>query len=210
MTLLSRHQKMRTLGLRNLEEIHYQLSTTDLGEWAVFADEQPAITEDSRKTENRFIVRDAVTSAHLNWGDKDQPFEPHAFGWMVQKVEDYLKGKAVFVQDLYAGSDPAWPTRLRVITETAVHSLYTRQLCETPSYRDLTMFSPDFTIIHVPYMQADPAHDHTNTEAFTLIHMGKRLVLIGGTEDAREIDRTIQDVITLQNQQQQQYAATAS
>jgi phosphoenolpyruvate carboxykinase (ATP) len=50
---------------------------------------------------------------------------------------------------------------------------------------------PEFTVIHAPRFSAVPELDGTNSEAFILLHLGKELVLIGGTSYAGEMKKSI-------------------
>ena len=54
---------------------------------------------------------------------------------------------------------------------------------------------PDFTILHVPSFQAIPEVDGTNSEAFILLNLRRKLVLIGGTSYAGEIKKSIFTVL---------------
>ena len=42
-------------------------------------------------------------------------------------------------------------------------------------------FEPDFTVISLPSVKADPARDGTHSETFILVNLGRRIVIIGGT-----------------------------
>src|SRR6185295_12602614 len=54
-----------------------------------------------------------------------------------------------------------------------------------------TDHDPQFTVIDLPGFSATPATDKTNSETFILVHFGKRLVIIGGTNYAGEIKKSI-------------------
>ena len=49
----------------------------------------------------------------------------------------------------------------------------------------------EFTVVAVPGFQANPHVYGTNSEAFIVIHFGKKLALIGGTHYAGEIKKTV-------------------
>jgi len=55
----------------------------------------------------------------------------------------------------------------------------------------LAQHVPEFTVLHAPDFHADPAVDGTHSEAFVLLHFGKKLILIGGTAYAGEIKKSI-------------------
>jgi phosphoenolpyruvate carboxykinase (ATP) len=50
---------------------------------------------------------------------------------------------------------------------------------------------PQFTVIDMPGFSANPATDKTNSETFILLNFAKRLVIIGGTNYAGEIKKSI-------------------
>jgi phosphoenolpyruvate carboxykinase (ATP) len=60
-----------------------------------------------------------------------------------------------------------------------------------PKPDDLTEFAPEFTVIHAPGFHAIPELDSTRSEVFVVIHFAKRLVLIGGSQYAGEIKKSI-------------------
>src|SRR5699024_11808144 len=49
----------------------------------------------------------------------------------------------------------------------------------------------EFTVISAPNFKADPAVDGTRSEAFVLISFKHRIILIGGTEYAGEIKKSV-------------------
>jgi phosphoenolpyruvate carboxykinase (ATP) len=50
---------------------------------------------------------------------------------------------------------------------------------------------PEFTVIGVPSFKADPARHGTRSEVAILVHFGRKLVLIAGTEYSGEIKKSI-------------------
>jgi phosphoenolpyruvate carboxykinase (ATP) len=80
---------------------------------------------------------------------------------------------------------------LRVITESPWHALFARTMFIRPSFDDLEDHVPQFTILHAPYMQADPERDGTRSHTFIIVNIAKGLILIGGTEYGGEIKKSI-------------------
>jgi phosphoenolpyruvate carboxykinase (ATP) len=201
MTFPSRYQQLRNVGLRNLSEIYHNLTPAQLYEHAI-QDEDINISQDGalvtrtynhtgRAPNDRFIVREPETQHEIDWGDINKPFDADAFGWLYQKMEDFFYGKPVYVQDCFAGTHPDHRIGVRIVTEKAWHSLFSRNMFVSPEPQDLETFEPDYTVIHAPSLQADPQKDKTHSEAFVLIHLSKRLVLIGGTHYGGEIKKSI-------------------
>jgi len=100
---------------------------------------------------------------------------------MFRRLQAYLQGRDLYVQDCFAGYDPKYRLPIRVATETAWHNLFARNAFIQPRWEELTEHVPQFTILHVPNFQAIPDVDGTNSEAFILLNLSRKLVLIGGT-----------------------------
>ena len=102
----------------------------------------------------------------------------------------------MFVQDLYAGADPAHRLPVRVITEYAWHSLFAKTMFIEPENNDeYRKFAPDFTIICAPGFKAMPEIDMTQSNTFIVINFETRLVIIGNTGYAGEIKKAVFTVL---------------
>ena len=64
--------------------------------------------------------------------------------------------RELFVQDLYAGADPAHRLNARIFVEYAWHALFIRHLLRRPAAAELAGFVPAFTVINLPSFKADP------------------------------------------------------
>lgn len=104
----------------------------------------------------------------------------------------YIQNRDIFVFDGYAGADERYRMPVRIINEYAWHNLFSRNMFIRESNREkLQNHVPQFTVIDMPRFKADPAVDGTNSQTFILVDFGKRMVLIGGTEYAGEIKKSI-------------------
>ena len=101
----------------------------------------------------------------------------------------------LFVQDLYAGADPAYRLNVRVITELAWHGLFIRHLLRRPAREELAGFVPGFTILNCPSFQADPARHGCRSETVIAISFEQQLILIGGTAYAGENKKSVFTVL---------------
>jgi phosphoenolpyruvate carboxykinase (ATP) len=145
-----------------------------------------------RSPNDKFIVREPSSSGKIWWGEINRPFGRRAFERVQGRQAAYLQGKDLFVEDCYAGADPQYRLPIRVITETAWHNLFARNMFirELDPGR-LADFQPAFTVIHTPNFLADPESDGTASDAFVLLDLERRLVLIGGTAYAGEIKKSV-------------------
>ncbi|MGB8770790.1 MAG: phosphoenolpyruvate carboxykinase (ATP) [Candidatus Korobacteraceae bacterium] len=144
-----------------------------------------------RSPNDKFTIKDGVTESKVAWGPANLPFSADKFDALYERMLDYLKGKELFVQDLFCGADPKYRLPIQVINEYAWHNLFVRQLFIRPTAEELLSHKPEFTIVSGPGFKADPKRDGTNSEVFVLVNFSKKLVLIGGTEYAGEMKKSI-------------------
>jgi len=144
-----------------------------------------------RSPQDKFVVREPSSESHIWWGKHNKPIEPESFDRLHRRMLTYLRGKELFVQDLFVGADPRYRRSVRVITEHAWHSLFARIMFIVPDDEALATHTPEFTVIDVPSFVANPAEEGTRTEVFILMNLIKKLVLIGGTTYGGEIKKSV-------------------
>jgi phosphoenolpyruvate carboxykinase (ATP) len=144
-----------------------------------------------RSPNDKFIVREPESEGEIWWGKVNQSFEAQRFESLYARMLAYLQGRDLFIQDCYAGADPKYRISVRVITETAWHSLFAHNMFIQPPREELASFVPDFTIINVPNFHAVPELDGTRSEACVIVNFARRLILIGGTSYAGEIKKSV-------------------
>src|SRR5450755_1533909 len=144
-----------------------------------------------RSPKDKFTVKDAITENKVDWGSVNLSFSPEKFDALYDRVLEYLHGKQVYVQDLFCGADPRYQLPIQVITEYAWHSLFVHQLFIRPTAEELKTHKAEFTIVSAPGFLADPKRDGTNSEVFVVVNFTRRLVIIGGTQYAGEMKKSI-------------------
>ena len=148
-----------------------------------------------RAAKDKFIVEEPETKGRIWWGEGNRPFSQEAFENMFRRLQAYLQSRDVWIQDCFAGTDERYRLPIRIVTLTAWHSLFARNLFIQAEPEELADHVPEFTVLHAPYFQAIPEVDHTNSEAFILLNLARKLVLIGGTAYAGEIKKSIFTVL---------------
>lgn len=186
--------------------IYRRLSVARLYEEAVRRDEAAIAAEGplvaatgehtGRSPKDRFIVR-RVPSAHsVDWGPVNQALEPEHFDRLYNKMQAAAAERDLFVFDGYVGADPSCRLSVRVITERAWHSLFARNMfLRAPSDAALEGFVPDYTVVDIPSVLADPETDGTNSSTFIALDLERHLTLIGGSEYAGEIKKSMFSVM---------------
>ncbi|MFY4774482.1 phosphoenolpyruvate carboxykinase (ATP) [Metabacillus sp. RGM 3146] len=149
-----------------------------------------------RSPRDKFIVKEASAEDKVDWGTVNQPITEEAFEKLYIKVVSYLKEKnELFVFKGFAGADERYRLPIQVVNEFAWHNLFAHQLFIRPEGDDLLKHENPFTIISAPNFKADPETDGTNSETFIIISFEKRTILIGGTEYAGEMKKSIFSII---------------
>lgn len=144
-----------------------------------------------RSPQDRFIVDEPSVHGKIAWGKINKPLAQKSFEGLYQKVLAYLGTTDYFLFDGFAGADEKYRLPVRVINEFAWHNIFVQQLLIRPTVDQLAVHQPEFTVICTPGLKADPQTDGTNSEAFIVLSLEKRVVLIGGTEYAGEIKKSL-------------------
>ncbi len=144
-----------------------------------------------RSPNDKFTVLDAQTKDTVWWGKINQPMSPDAANRLYQRLTEYLDQHDVFVQDLYAGASQEHRLKVRVIAQRAWHAQFAQNMFITPSDTELSIFEPEFTVVHAPGFKADPARDETRSEVAVVLDFSNKRVLICGTEYAGEVKKSI-------------------
>jgi phosphoenolpyruvate carboxykinase (ATP) len=150
-----------------------------------------------RSPKDKFFVAQRDLADIVDWGPVNQPLEARHFAGLLRRAVEHVAGCELFVQDLFAGADPAHRLKVRVVTEQAWHSLFARNMFIRPAAADLECFQPDWTVLQLPSLEADPAIDGTNSTTVIAIDVHERLVLIAGTAYAGEIKKSVFTVLNL-------------
>ena len=193
-------------GLVNLRRVYWNLSTAALYEEIVFRSEGslthlgPVLVNTGKHTAraaaDKFVVREQSTEDRVWWGTYNRPFTGENFSSLLTRLQGYLQGRDVFVQDCYAGADPEYSMPIRIITQKAWHSLFARTMFLKIRNQDkLKKHVPEFTVIAVPGFLASPMVDSTRTDTFIILNFRERLAIIGGSNYAGEIKKTIFTVL---------------
>ena len=119
-------QILAKLGLKNLGNVYWNLSTPALYEEAVRRREGsishlgPLVVHTGHHTgrspNDKFIVKESGSQEKVNWGKINRPIEESKFNTLFARLSAYLQGRDIFVQDLFGGADPKYQIPVRVVT----------------------------------------------------------------------------------------------
>jgi len=148
-----------------------------------------------RSANDKYFAREPDSEDSIWWGDVNVPIEQVQYAALKARLLDYFDDRDVFVQDCWAGSSNEYRLGIRVIGETAWHSLFARNMFIQPTDAELGAFDTEFTVIHAPDFAADPSRDGTQSGTFIVVSFADRTVIIGGTSYAGEVKKAIFTVL---------------
>ncbi len=143
-----------------------------------------------RSPKDKFIVKTPSVEPNI-WWENNGAMDPEAFDRLHADMLEHMKGRDYFVQDLYAGADPAHRLDVRLVNELAWHNLFIRHMLRRPARNQLDDYVPEFTILNCPTFKADPERHGCRSETVIAVHMDKKLILIGDSEYAGENKKSV-------------------
>src|SRR5687768_16097820 len=191
MKIIQEHPQLANLGITEANRIYWQLNTPQLYEEAVQRHEAyvahlgPLVVRTGNQSSlaynDRYIVAEPSSQGSISWSAINRAFSTERLEQLLSRMAAYFKGLDLFVQDAWLRISKTEQMPIRVITETAWHSLFVRNSYLHPELDELDNFRPEFTILHAPNFRAVPERDGTNSDVFVILDFSRKLILIGGT-----------------------------
>lgn len=189
-------------GLTNAHEIYWNLRRAALYEEIIFRCEGrisqggAMVVNTGRHTarspNDKYIVKESSTENHVWWGEYNRPLSPEKFSELFDRLQAFLQGRDIFVQDCFVCADREYLTPIRIITEYAWHSLFARNMFILPrSQEDYKRHIPGFTVLCVPSFRGLPQIDGVHTNTFIALNLAQKLCVIGNTAYAGEIKKAV-------------------
>lgn len=205
-TALKSDYSLENHGISNLRAAYWNLPSEALYEEIVFRNEGkishlgPVLVytgkHTARAANDKFIVREPSSEEHVWWGQYNRPYSREKFEELYARLQGFLQGKDVFIQDCHAGADPEHRLPVRIITEFAWHSLFARNMFLLPETADdYRRHLPEFTVLCVPSFKGFPPIDNTPAQTFIILNFEQKLAIIGNTAYGGEIKKSIFTVL---------------
>lgn len=199
---LAADYKLSNHGLVHLDQVFWNLPAPALYEEAVFRGEGnivkggPFIVNTgkwtARAANDKYVVKESTTDDKIWWGEYNRPMSPDKFSGIVTRLQAFLQGEELFVQDVYSGADPDYRMPVRIITDMAWQSLFARNMFITINNLDeLKRHVPEFTLIASPSFKLDPRVDGTRSDTAIIINFQQRLAIVAGSMYGGEIKKSI-------------------
>jgi phosphoenolpyruvate carboxykinase (ATP) len=185
-------------------EVYRNLSPSSLYEHAIRFEKDASIAENGalvaysgaktgRSPKDKRVAKNSASENDVWWGPVNIPCDEHTFQINRQRVLDYLNTRErLYCFDGFAGWDPKYRIKVRVICSRPYHALFMHTMLIRPTREELANFGePQFVIINGG---AFPANRLTtgmgSTTSIDLSLEDKELVILG-TEYAGEMKKGV-------------------
>lgn len=144
-----------------------------------------------RSPGDKFTVKEPGSDERVWWGP-NQPISPEHNAHLRRDLVAWLAdGRELFVLDAFAGAHPEHRLPLRLVTDSAWHTLFARTMFIPARADEVIAHHPRAVILHAPEFMSDPAVHGTNSSGFVTLDLTELEILIGGTRYGGEIKKSI-------------------
>ena len=172
------------------EAIRFEPGTTisDTGALIAYSGEKTG-----RSPQDKRLVKNDASADDIWWGPVNFPLDDVTFAINRERAKDYLNTRdRLYVVDAYAGWDPQYQIKVRVICSRPYHALFMHQMLIRPTDEQLENFgSPDFVIYNAGRFPANRFTTGMTSTTSVDVSFENGEVVILGTEYAGEMKKGI-------------------
>mmetsp|Transcript_14509 Transcript_14509/g.34420 ORF Transcript_14509/g.34420 Transcript_14509/m.34420 type:complete len:592 (+) Transcript_14509:96-1871(+) len=139
------------------------------------------------------VVEEPSTKDDVWWGAVNIPVSESTFKINRERAIDYLNTRErLYVMDGFAGWDPKYRYKVRVITSRAYHALFMHNMLIRPTAEELANFGePDYTIYNAGAFPCNRATEGMTSGTSVSLNFASREVVILGTQYAGEMKKSV-------------------
>ncbi len=188
----------------SVREVHRNLPAGALYEHAIryekdsyMADNGALVAHSGVKTgrspKDKRVVRHPASEGEVWWGPVNIPLDPAAFAINRQSARDYLNTRdRLYCIDGFAGWDPKYRARIRVICSRPYHALFMHTMLIRPTAAELANYGkPEFVIINAGAFPANERVPGMTSKTSIDVSFEDRELIILGTEYAGEMKKGV-------------------
>lgn len=185
-------------------QVHRNLPPSVLYEHAIRYEKDASIAENGalvaysgqktgRSPKDKRVVRNPASEKDVWWGTVNIPLEPEAHAVLRERARDYLNiCERVYCFDGFAGWDPKYRIRIRVICSRPYHALFMHTMLIRPAPEELVSFGkPDFVIYNAGAFPANRLTPGMGSKTSVSLSLEDREMVILGTEYAGEMKKGV-------------------
>lgn len=150
-----------------------------------------------RSPKDKRIVFEETSKDDIWWGPVNIKMDEHTFEINRERAIDYLNTRElVYVFDGFAGWDPKYRIKVRVVCARAYHALFMHNMLIRPTEEELKNFGePDFTIYNAGQFPANRFTKGMTSTTSVEVNFKRMEMVILGTEYAGEMKKGIFSVM---------------
>eukprot|EP00758_Cryptobia_borreli_P011433 Tbor_TRINITY_DN5654_c2_g5::TRINITY_DN5654_c2_g5_i1::g.9349::m.9349/K01610/E4.1.1.49, pckA; phosphoenolpyruvate carboxykinase (ATP) len=184
------------------------LSTPELVEWALKLEKDTTLSDrgalsvrsylkTGRSPSDKRIADTDCVRDTVNWGKVNIKLSEKSFASCKKRAVDFLNSRErVFIVDCFAGHDPKYQIKVRVITTRPYHALFMRNMLIVPTPEQLANFgNPDYIIYNAGECDADTSVEGVTSKTSVSINFKTREQVILGTQYAGEMKKGVLTVM---------------
>jgi len=146
-----------------------------------------------RSPADKRIVRHPDSEDDIWWGPINMEIDDHTFEINKERAQDYLNTRErIYVMDGFAGWDPNYRLKVRIICSRPYHALFMHNMLIRPSEEELEHFGePDFVVYNAGEFPANRQTKHMSSKTSVDLSFEKEEMVILGTEYAGEMKKGV-------------------
>ena len=185
-------------------EVHRNLAPSALYEHAIRYEKDASIAENGalvaysglktgRSPKDKRVVKHPNSENDVWWGPVNIPCDAQTFAINRQRAIDYLNTRdRLYCFDGFAGWDPKYRIKIRVICSRPYHALFMRTMLIRPTPQELASFgTPDVTIYNAGAFPANRLTAGMGSTTSVALSLEERELVILGTEYAGEMKKGV-------------------
>ncbi|MDE0737637.1 MAG: phosphoenolpyruvate carboxykinase (ATP) [Planctomycetota bacterium] len=151
-----------------------------------------------RSPKDKRVVKNSASEGDVWWGSVNIALEESSFETNRAAAIEFLAAQPrLYVVDGYAGWDPKYRLKVRIVCSQAYHALFMYNMLIRPTDEELAAFGdPDFTVYNAGSLDADTSVEGVDTTTNAALSFERNEMVILGTEYAGEMKK---GVFTLMN-----------
>jgi phosphoenolpyruvate carboxykinase (ATP) len=155
------------------------------------------VTRSGHKTgrcpKDKRIVEEPSSVNDVWWGPVNIKLDDNSFLINRERAVDYLNTRdQLYIVDGYAGWDPKYSIKVRVVCERAYHALFMNNMLIRPTRKQLAEFGePDYIIYNAGSFPANRYTKGMTSSTSVSLHLGRKEMVILGTQYAGEMKKGV-------------------
>jgi len=138
-----------------------------------------------RPVKDTFAVAWPEVESDIWWKDNLKKYDPQEYEKLLNRVVRHVneRGRHLYVQDVYAGSDPSYAVPYRFVGEYATHAMFAHNMFPKDVKGIEDAERKQWTMLNVQSFRCDPKRDGSRSDRAAIIDFRNKICLVVGRAD---------------------------